>query len=387
MCSNISLMSNQGQDTYSFENLGAREEHFEEFAQWAMHTEDSSAELARIVRVDRGFPLVTSTSGTYRAELSASLAKMVKRDASKRPAVGDWVALTHPAGHEMAIIVEILPRVGAFTRKDPGDDTGAQVVIANVDVVFVVIALSGDGVNVSRLERALVLAFESGATPIIVLTKADLCDDIDTQVKLAESVSAGVPIIVESAITGEGVEAIRELVGQGVTAAMIGASGVGKSTLINRLVGGEVQATAEVRDTDDKGRHTTVAREIVVLPGGGILIDTPGMRAIALWHADIGLESTYPEIYEAQRSCKFSDCAHAGEPGCGVAAAIASGAVDEARLQRYRALVAELEELAQRQEERRWRLTEKKGSSQAHPGRPHPHRSAPVHVGRNKKQR
>lgn len=348
-----------GQDIYDFSRLGLTERIGDEFESLGIE----GAELARVVRVDRGFPLVTSASGTYRTELATHLMKQAKHHARYRPAVGDWIALTHPAGHEMAIIERILDRTGAFTRKDPGEDAGAQVVIANVDIVFVVAALSGDGVNVGRLERALVLAFESGATPYIVLTKADLCDDINAQVKLAESVSAGVEVIVESAITGLGIDRIRELIKPGITAALIGSSGVGKSTLINRMLGEEVLATAEVREGDDKGRHTTVAREIVAIPDGGIVIDTPGMRAIALWHADEGLRRAYPEISEASDQCRFSDCTHTNEPKCAVQAGIEAGDIDAARFARYQMLVEELEELEYKQQKREWSASERRDRS------------------------
>jgi ribosome biogenesis GTPase len=346
-------MTTETHSPYNFAHLGVSPEVEANFAE-CVHT--NNAELARIVRVDRGLPLATSASGTYRAELAEKAAKRARKNALLRPAVGDWVALAHPAEHDVAIIEKILPRTGSFTRRDPGEQANEQVIIANVDIVFVVQALCGDrhGISLARIERELVLAFESGAQPYLVLTKADLCADPKEEARFAAAATGWVPIIIESAITGLGIEEIRSLVPKGITAAMIGASGVGKSTLINRLVGDEALATAEVRARDDKGRHTTVAREIVELPEGGVMIDTPGMRSIALWQADTGMALTFPEITEAAESCKFADCRHKNEPACAVHAAIQSGAIDPDRLSRYQVLATELDALAQKRKESNW---------------------------------
>lgn len=319
---------------------------------------EHGCEPARVVRVDRGLPLVAGEKGVERAEPAAHLLKAAN-EADSRVVVGDWVALVRPEGHGMPIIEAILPRHGAFVRKDPGDETGEQVVIANVDVVFVVQSLSGSGINVSRLERELVLAWESGARPVVVLTKADLCDAVDEQRELAEQVAFGVDVVVESAVTGEGVDAVRAYVPCGVTAALLGASGVGKSTLLNRLIGQEVLATGDVRAGDDKGRHTTVARELIALPGGGVVIDTPGMRAIGLWEASEGIAAAFPDIEALAERCRFRDCSHESEPGCAVIAAVADGELPERRLDSYRRLNAELVALSRKQDEKAWREREK----------------------------
>jgi len=317
-------------------------------ALFAPHAEDGLI-AGRVSRVDRGMPLVFTENGEVRVEPATHLVKSAVH-AESRAVVGDWVALSMPEGHDMPIIEAILPRSSSFTRKDPGETTGEQVLAANVDIVFVVHALAKEP-NLRRLERELVLAWESGARPIVLLTKADLCEeDLAGVVSQVGSASPGVDIYVTSSVTGSGVDDISELIGSGVTATMLGASGVGKSTLINRLVGSEVQATKEVREVDGKGRHTTVAREMVPLPGGGILIDTPGMRALALWDADGGMESAFPEIAKLAEGCRFRDCAHEDEPGCAVRAAAESGELPQRRLDSYLSLRTELDVLAARQD-------------------------------------
>jgi ribosome biogenesis GTPase / thiamine phosphate phosphatase len=313
-------------------------------------------EPARVVRVDREFPMLATADGLMRAEPAVHLVKT--RGTGSRAVVGDWVAISRPQGHDLAIIEAILPRTTAFARKDPGEQTDAQVLIANIDVVFVVQSLSGRGLNVRRLERELVLAWESGARPIIILSKADIAEDTDYQRKLAEESAHEVEIIVESAITGLGLEEVRARVPAGTTAALLGGSGVGKSTLINRLVGEDVQATGLVRERDDKGRHVTVARELVQLPGGGIIIDTPGMRGLALWDASEGIASAFPDIDELAQHCKFRDCTHESEPGCAVIAAVEAGLLPARRLESYRALQGELDVLARKQDERAWAAKE-----------------------------
>jgi ribosome biogenesis GTPase len=275
--------------------------------------------------------------------------------------VGDWVALSRPAGHDLAIIEVILPRRTAFARKDPGEQTGEQVLIANVDVIFVVQSLSGRGLNVRRLERELVMAWESGARPVVVLTKADVAEDTDYQRNLAQDAAPDVDVIVESAVTGLGLEEVRAYIAPGTTAALLGGSGVGKSTLVNRLFGDELQATNTVRQSDDKGRHTTVAREMVLVPGGGIIVDTPGMRGIALWDAGDGIASAFPDIEELAARCRFRDCTHVSEPGCAVIAAVEAGLLPARRLESYRLLQAELTELSHRQDQKAWAEKEQAG--------------------------
>jgi ribosome biogenesis GTPase / thiamine phosphate phosphatase len=268
-------------------------------------------------------------------------------------ATGDWVLLAD--GEKWPDVVATLPRHSAFVRGDPMDGTArnAQVVAANIDTVFVTQSLE-NGPNLRRLERELVLSFESGAAPVIVLTKSDLAGadserDLAADVRAVERTAVGAPVIVTSSVTLAGVEDLRAYAGT----ALIGASGVGKSTLVNRLVGADVQATGAVRSTDQRGRHTTTARELVLLRDGGVLVDTPGLRAVTLWVADEGLRRAFIDIEELAPQCKFHDCAHDREPGCAVQAAVARGEIDAARVEHFRQLDAELDTVARRQEEGR----------------------------------
>jgi ribosome biogenesis GTPase / thiamine phosphate phosphatase len=258
------------------------------------------------------------------------------RDAGARwPTVGDWVAVTaSPSG--VGLIQHVLARTSLLERKRPRV-ARPQAIAANVDVVFVV-TTAEQPPNLRRIERTLAVVAASGARAVIVLNKIDLARDADGDLRALASVSAGAPCLATSAATRDGIEALRGLLPPGTTTALIGPSGSGKSSLINALLGGERQATGAVRVSDAKGRHTTTRRELLELPGGACLIDTPGMRELGLWEAGEGIDKAFAELTELAASCRFRDCQHQGEPGCAVAAALKSGALDADRFASFEKL-------------------------------------------------
>jgi ribosome biogenesis GTPase / thiamine phosphate phosphatase len=261
------------------------------------------------------------------------------------PAVGDWLALEPMDDPSTAALRAILPRTGTFSRGQsgaarPDSHISEQVVAANVDTVLLVAALTGD-YNVRRMERYLALAWSSGADPVVLLNKADLCPDVDVRIREVAAIAGDVPIHALSARTGEGLDVLWRYVVPGATVALLGSSGVGKSTITNALLGEERQLVREVRADDDRGRHTTSGRELFVLPRGGALIDTPGMRSIGMWDVGEGLDRAFADIEALAAACRFSDCAHGAEPGCAVQAAIASGNLPGQRLASRRKLERE----------------------------------------------
>jgi ribosome biogenesis GTPase / thiamine phosphate phosphatase len=288
---------------------------------------------------------------TEMGEVRAHVAPRLRREASPAdlPVVGDWVALAADT------VEAVLPRRTAFVRRaaaDPGSGAGReQVVAANVDVVFVTAAL-GQELDRLVLERYVTLALQSGAQPVILLTKADLEVDPAGVAADIEGVGGAIPIHFVSASTGEGIERVRGLVRPGTTGALLGPSGVGKSTLVNTLVGDEALLETGGLAADGAGRHTTTRRQLVPIPGGGLLIDNPGMREVHLWLADEGLEAAFADIAELAASCRFADCRHETEPGCAVQAALEGGTLARDRWERYRALERELAELAERLDRR-----------------------------------
>ncbi len=287
-------------------------------------------------------------------ELDAVTAGRLKHRARGRaelPAVGDWVAVRKRPEGDRAVILGVLPRRSAFTRRAAGDVTGEQIVAANVDVVFVVMGLDRD-FNLRRLERYLLMARESGASPAILLTKPDLCHDPSAHIRDVTTLAGDIVVHVVNPKSGEGLDQLRTHLGAGRTAALLGSSGVGKSTIINRLVGSDVQRTREVRASDSRGRHTTTHRELVMLPGGGLIIDTPGMRELQLWDAGDAVRETFDDIEALAGACHFTDCRHRDEPRCAVKAAVVEGKVPAERLDSYVKLQGELAALARKQEER-----------------------------------
>ncbi|WP_350455024.1 ribosome small subunit-dependent GTPase A [Slackia heliotrinireducens] len=302
-----------------------------------------------VVKLDRGYPLVRSEDGVEcRCEHATSLVK----GARVRATTGDVVEFSMPAGHDKGVIEKVLPRRNAFVRKDPAERSIPQVLAANFDMVMVAEPLQG--INIRRLERELVLAYKSDAQVIVLLTKADLIED-ETELAevrgLVERVAQGTDVLVISANDPASVEAVRAKVPEGTVAILLGKSGVGKSSLVNLLVGSEVQATGSIRERDGRGRHTTVSREMVDIPGGGCVVDMPGIRGLALWDADEGIGAAFSDVEELAESCKFRDCRHENEPGCAVRAAIKAGTLAPERLESYRRLKDETEHLRKRDEE------------------------------------
>ncbi len=297
-------------------------------------------------------------------ELLADVAGRLRHEAVSRaelPAVGDWVAVEPRREEARATIQAVLPRKSRFVRKAAGTRTEPQVVGANIDTVLLVTSLDRD-FNLRRLERYLVVARESGARPVIVLSKADLCDDVESKLAEVQTIAAGVPAHAVSVAAPGGLEELAQYFGRGQTVALLGSSGVGKSTLINHLVGREAQKVREVRAHDGRGQHTTTRRELIHLPQGGLVLDTPGMRELQLWDAGESFPEAFDDIEALALNCRFSDCQHQNEPGCAIQAALAAGTIDAARYQSYEKLQKELQHVARKQdvnaqitERKRWK--------------------------------
>jgi ribosome biogenesis GTPase / thiamine phosphate phosphatase len=304
---------------------------------------------ARVVAEHRtGYRVQTGT-----AELPARTAGRLRYQApspAELPAVGDWVVAQAAAKGADVTIHRVLPRKSKFSRKVAGTKTEEQVVAANVDTVWIVSSLDQD-FSLRRIERYLTLAWESGANPVIVLTKSDLGEDADRRTCEVESIAIGTHVHTTSSVTGEGLSELHAYLSNNATVALLGSSGVGKSTLINALAGAPLQQTAEVRE-DGKGRHTTTFRQLLRLPNGGLIIDTPGMRELQLWESQTGLADAFVDIDEFAKDCRFSDCRHAAEPDCAVVDAVRRGELAADRLQSYQKLQRELAYLDRKQDAR-----------------------------------
>jgi len=313
----------------------------------------------RVAVQHRGAWDVLSAAGEVRAGAAGRL-RHEAAVTSELPVVGDWVAFA-ANDDGTGTIQAVLPRRTRFSRKTAWQAAEEQVLVANVDVVFVVTSLNED-LNARRLERYLTLAWDSGASPVIILTKVDLVDDPASALATVEPVAFGVPVVLTSARTGRGLDEMRGLLPVGTTGALLGSSGVGKSTLVNAILEDDLQETRSIRD-DGRGRHTTTRRELILIPGGGLVIDTPGMRELQLWAADEGLEEAFDDVTALFADCRFADCAHDTEPGCAVRAALADGSLAGERWESYTKLQRELAHLERRldrraaaEERRRWRL-------------------------------
>ncbi|WP_044207198.1 ribosome small subunit-dependent GTPase A [Coleofasciculus chthonoplastes] len=291
---------------------------------------------------------------TEQGELSAKVIGKLRYQATGRqdfPAVGDWVVIRLTNEGKQAIIHSILPRKSQFSRKTVGAKTEVQIIATNIDTIFLVSGLDGD-FNLRRIERYLLLVWESGANPVIVLNKADLGEDIAEKREAVEAIAFGVPVIILSAVKNQGLEALTPYLKPGQTVALLGSSGVGKSTLVNQLIGQVVQAVGEVRSDDCKGRHTTTHRQLIPLPSGGLLIDTPGMRELQIWADEESLADTFTDIDTLAQHCRFRNCKHQDEPGCAVQQALENGTLDEQRFLNYQKLQKELHYLARKQDQK-----------------------------------
>ncbi len=346
---NLSTLSASSASSHPLAPYGWDEGWESEFAPYA----EQGLLPGRVVRVDRGQCDVVTTAGTVRADTEF----VVPRDPMKVVCTGDWVAVD-PEGSDPLYVRTLLPRRTAFVRSTSSKRSEGQVLATNIDYVVICVSLAVE-LDLGRIERFLALAmssssgeallhesalaWECGAQPVVVLTKADLVPDAVTVAHLvqdAETSAPGVPVVPVSSVGGDGLDVLAAIVGGG-TSVLLGQSGAGKSTLANALLGEDVMTVQATRDADGKGRHTTTTRNLLALPGGGVLIDTPGLRGVGLWDAETGVGQVFSEIEELAERCRFHDCAHEAEPGCAVLAAIETGELPERRLDSYRKLLRE----------------------------------------------
>ncbi len=302
--------------------------------------------VGRIAAENRTNYLLYSRYGELSGEVTGKL--LFTLSSAELPKVGDWVVMNVFEDERKAIIHRIMERKSRFSRKIAGKKTEEQIIAANIDLIFVVQGLDGN-YNPRRLERYLVMAYKSAAEPVIVLNKSDLCDDTAGRVTEVRELTKGLPVFPVSTKTGDGIDKLKNCIRTGTTVAFIGSSGVGKSTIINTLLGKDVQKTGEVRESDSRGRHITARRELFIMPDGGLLIDTPGMRELQLWNAGDGIEETFTDIESLAVYCHFKDCTHTVETKCAVLSAVEEGTIPRSRYDNYIKLLKELNFLEIRQ--------------------------------------
>ena len=337
------------------------DEYFErEFKQF----NDADCTVGRVALEHKHLYRVWTEDGELLCEVSGKFAynSLSNEDF---PAVGDWVVLSPRVSEQKGTIHAVLPRKSKFSRKTAGAKTQEQLIATNIDTIFLVNSLNDD-LNLRRIERYLLLAWESGANPVIILSKVDLCNDLESKLQEVESVALGVPVIPVSVINQTGLELLSPYLQTGITVALLGSSGVGKSTLTNCLVGKEKQKVKDIRESDDKGRHTTTHRELILIPSGALLIDTPGFRELQLWEGSNGLSESFTDVQKLAEHCRFRDCTHVNEPDCAINDALMQGVLPYERLESYKKLQRELAYLdrkidkrAQAEEKKRWKTIHK----------------------------
>jgi ribosome biogenesis GTPase len=303
---------------------------------------------ARVVEEQKNSYRIRAEAGDWMGELAGRMihAALVRDDL---PVVGDWVVVRARPGGDRATIHRVLARKTKFSRKAAGKRTSEQILAANIDTAFIVTSLNRE-LNLRRIERYLTLAWESGARPVVLLSKADLCPNAQQVADEVGAVAPGVPVQVISPLSGDGLGKILDYLGRGQTAVLLGSSGVGKSTLINRLMGRDILELRAIRRRDDRGRHTTASRHLILLPHSGMIIDTPGLRELQLWQSEGGLDQSFEDIGSLAERCRFTDCCHQAEPGCAVQEALSEGTLHPKRLENYRKLQKELAHLSVRQD-------------------------------------
>ncbi|MFC1726410.1 ribosome small subunit-dependent GTPase A [candidate division KSB1 bacterium] len=329
---------------HNLKSLGWDEFFEEEFKQFS----SLGFSAGRIAAENKNSYVVLSEKGELFGEVTGKLL-FSSDNVSDLPKVGDWVVYSE-YDDSKAVIHNVLKRRTGISRNIAGKKTDEQVIAANMDYVFIVQGLDGN-FNLRRLERYLIIALQSGAEPVIILNKADLCENLKNYISNVKEIAPDIKIFAVSALKNEGIDKIKEFLNTGETAVFVGSSGVGKSTIINSILGEDKQETGEVREKDSRGRHVTSRREIILLPGGGLVIDTPGMRELQLWSSDSGFEETFADIEVLAAGCHFSDCSHTEEIKCAVKEALEKGELSEKRLESYRKLQKELRFLRIKQDE------------------------------------